>query len=946
MSGWLPADIENWLGKNVHRLDGPAQWAGTEPNAVRKPWEPAAVRMCMSASWPYEQASGNQSIPAVYKAVNSHEQFLCDRSYLPATPRDMRIFNQAGVPAFGIESRHPLRDFDVIGTSISYIVLLANWVKLLQQSGIPVRWRDREPGRWPMVMTGGQAYCNPEAMAPVVDCVWLGEAEDEPGNGGIGQVLQMIGMFKQEGAWDGDREGCYARLARAFNYLYFPRYVSVGYRDVERVDGPSKQVAGYSGLLSGQRMPFSKRHVRDLDAIAPLDDPPLLFTDPSMGSGDAEAQRGCPAWCTFCRLSWATKPARQHSAEYMTGFASALQSSMGSVEISPFGPDFPFVTNKNAVLKSLLENVTDKIDTVAQRVDDFISDDTYLMLQASGGATSVTLGLEGTSQRMRDLVGKATSEDEVREAVARGIRAGFRKFKLFMIVSLPGEDEHDLERIVALAEDLAALRSSLAAEKVTIQFSFTPLLYEAQTPFQWFSCWPVPDHALAGVIEKLRQLGILSKLGTKAAPAKTHFFQACQRASRDAGEAIVDVLEGLEQGSWGGVPRDMPELLEAALRAHGFSNGMADLFGERGYDDFLGWEFIDTGVSRDLLWQVYSRMRDFARHTRSEGYEEQFGANYHGQEWLVRCDEGCMGKSCGACSRRDLEIRRDYLKLADEDRRIRVTGLRKVDQSSVAMRVRARLHRPEEFRWADNSFARHVLRRAGYRVQASLGDGAPCVSKSLIRFASDAHSFRDWTCGMDYVEFGLTKKLVYGELGAFMLRMAGELRPWIVLDRYSVFHGSTSMRVSEGPSLWQLEVDDDPRVMGGKLSLWQAAAHVPLKLHSEGAYFAGYTDEVNGKDFVDDLWLVRDGSRLLLKMMARRRAGPYQVYSAVTGKPSWIEAGVHPAVCLDVLADVESGGVCQRCGNPMPVSLDGYAWDGDWCWRCADVMAGAAIGYH
>lgn len=913
--------------------------------------------MCMSASWPYEQASGNQSIPAVYKAVNLHEQFLCDRSYLPATPRDMRIFTKAGVPAFGIESRHQLRDFDVIGTSISYIVLLANWVKILQQSGIPVRWRDREPGRWPMVMTGGQAYCNPEAMAPVVDCVFLGEAEDEPGNGGIGQVLQMVGMFKQEGIWDADRVACYTKLAQHFNNLYFPRFVDVEYEErgpaQSRNDshlcdgGPAacKQVAGYSSHLSGMRMPFRKRHVRDLDAIAPLDDPPLLFTDPSMGSADLEAQRGCPAWCTFCRLSWATKPARQHSTEYLTGFASRLQANMGSVEISPFGPDFPFVTNKNAVLKSLLENVTDKIDTVAQRVDDFISDDTYLMLQATGGASSVTLGLEGTSQRMRDLVGKATSEDEVREAVARGIRAGFRKFKLFMIVSLPGEDEHDLERIVELARDLAELRSSLAAEKVTIQFSFTPLLYEAQTPFQWFSCWPVPDHALIGVIEELRQLGILSKLGTKAEPNKTHFFQACQRASRDAGEAIVDVLEGLEQGCWGGVPRDMIVRLEAALQAHGFSNGMADLFGERGYYDFLGWEFIDTGVSRDLLWQVYSRMRDFARHTRSQDYEEQFGGNYHGQEWLVRCDEGCMGRSCGACSRQDLEIRREYLKIADEDRRIRVTGIRKVDQSSVAMRVRARLRRPEEFRWADNSFARHVLRRAGYRAQASLGDGAPCVSKSLIRFASDAHSFRDWTCGVDYLEFGLTKRLTYGELGSFMLRLSGELKPWIELDRWSSFPGSTSMRSSEGPSLWQLEIDDDPGVLAGRLRSWESSSYVPLKLHSEGAYFAGYTEEVNGKDAVDDVWLARDGSRLLLRMMARRRAGPYQVYAAVAGKASWIEAGVHPAVCLDVLADVESGGVCQRCGSPMPTSLDGYAWDGDLCWRCADEMAGAVIRY-
>jgi radical SAM superfamily enzyme YgiQ (UPF0313 family) len=255
-------------------------------------------------------------------------------------------------------------------------------------------------------MIGGQAFCNPEVMAPVADCIFVGEAEDEPGNGGIGQVCQMIEMFKQEGSWNEDRVHCYERLARTFNYLYFPRFVDVLYTDV---DG-SKQVAGYASDLAGMRMPFRKRHIIDLDKISGLDDPPLLYVDPSLGSGDVEASRGCPAWCSFCRLTFAQKPFRQHGVMFMTDFAKRFRNNVGGVELSPFGPDFPMQTNKNALLKSLLEHVTDKIDTVAQRIDDFIGDDTYLLLQSAGKATSVTLGLEGVSQRMRDLVGKATSD--------------------------------------------------------------------------------------------------------------------------------------------------------------------------------------------------------------------------------------------------------------------------------------------------------------------------------------------------------------------------------------------------------------------------------------------------------------------------------------------------------------------------------------------------------
>lgn len=949
MTSWSPLDIGRFLDQEMYRLDGPAQWLGTEPNAVRKDWDTAAVRMCLAASWPYEQAAGNQSIPAVYKAVNLHERYLCDRAYLPATPRDMKIFTKAGVPAFGIESRHQLADFDVIGTSISYIVLLVNWVKLLQQSGIPVRWQDREPERWPMVMTGGQAYCNPEAMAPVADCVFLGEAEDEAGNGGIGQVLRMIEMFKDEGSWGEDRIGCYARLARTFNYLYFPRFVGLAYGDVGGVDGASQHVTGYSGVVEGMRLPLRKRHVRDLDKIEPLDDPPLLFTDPSMGSGDIEASRGCPAWCSFCRLTFAQKPFRQRSVEYMTSFGRQLQANVGGVELSPFGPDFPFQTNKNQLLRSLLEGVTDRIDSVAQRIDDFISDDTYLMLQTAGGATSVTLGLEGVSQRMRDLVGKATSESEVREAVTRGIRAGFRKFKLFMIVGLPGEDHDDIDRIVQMGRDLAAIRDSLAADKVIIQFSFTPLLYEAQTPFQWFSCWPVPDHALIGALEELRQLRILTKIGTKAEPNKVHFFQLCQRASRLAGEAIVDVLCELEQGCWGGVPRDMITRLESALKHRGFAGGMADLFGERGYTDMLGWEFIDTGISRDLLWSVYAQMREFAARTDGASYDAMFDGRYHGQEWLVRCDEACMGNSCGVCNRKDLELRRGYLQAAEADRLVRPTAVRKVDQSTVAIRIRARLTRPREFRWADNGFARHLLRRAGYRAQEALDGAAPCVSKTLIRFASDAHAWRDWTCGADYVEFGLTQRIrrLNGDEGKYMTILANELRPWVIMTRWTPYPAAVSMRSAEGYSLWQLEIDDDPALMRGRLADWDLSEYVPLNLHSEGAYFAGYSEEVNGKGLVDELWLARDRNRLLLKMLARRRAGPYQVYAALRGKASIIGATAHPAMCLDVFTGREDGTLdgtwCVRCAQLIPVSLDGREWDAEYCPRCADEVAGLVL---
>lgn len=280
---------------------------GDEPNAVRKPWQTASVRWCLVASWPYEQAAGNSSIPAVYKSVNDAGPYLADRFYLPATPRDLRLIERAELPIFGIESKQPLHAFDVVGTSISYPVLSMSFIKMLTMSGIPARWRDRDPNTNPMVIAGGLSYGAPEILAPVVDCWWLGEVEDEPRNPGIGDVCSRIAGFKHSGVWTRDRVACYESLAREFNFLYFPRFVQVhyGYEDRTHVGvgpRPSKQVTGYTSTVPGMRMPFVKRHVRDLDAVAPLDNPPLLYADPAMGAGDLEVGRGCPAWCSFCAL--------------------------------------------------------------------------------------------------------------------------------------------------------------------------------------------------------------------------------------------------------------------------------------------------------------------------------------------------------------------------------------------------------------------------------------------------------------------------------------------------------------------------------------------------------------------------------------------------------------------------------------------------------------------
>lgn len=1378
--GRTTAQIQSFLDDNMHRFDLGVQFLGSEPNAVRRDWDTATARWCLVASWPYEAAAGNQSIPAVYKSIHDADPtFLCDRFYLPATPGDMKLLEKNNIPVFGIESKHQLTDFDVVATSISYPVLSMSFVKMLTMSGINARWKQRDPNTTPMIMVGGLSYGAPEVLAPVVDCWFLGECEDEPGNPGIGAVTARIAAFKRLGLWTTDRLACYSDLAREFNFLYFPRFVDVtyDYEDRQHVGvgpRPSKQVIGYTSNLDGMRLPLRKRHVKNLDAIPPLDNPPLLYSDPAMGcltsenvvltgdgprrvgqlwldqkqgpvpvqvaaeadklnhvhafvdtgprsvvtvtlesghriratpdhlvqvvtgelvnvqgkrsrkaplnagefdqtrdrhatlddlprqwveaskladgpyhvpvhygqnhwsscqvaldtnfvprdvpggfearivrlpdvldedvarflgyfgtdgrhhenlaigfssddaqpelreryvdllerlfglpvtvkkvsantatvtvasvavqwwleanfviedletrrgqvpeaifrsprsvvaaylsavfdadgdvsiayegtprqirrspriastreqfaqdatvllnnigvpttihaetapgrakmrsgpanvvtcfrvglrsatdadfgwlvpweptkakrleawlkdrkmapgfrnglafsrvksvqdvaekkwcwdlqvpgdrrfvcngmvvhnSGDLEVARSCPAWCSFCALAWRSKPYRQRSVDYVVKYAKKLQDNLGSTRMAPFSPDLPMHTQRRRLITELLEKVSDEVDAASMRVDDFIADDTFILLQVHGGMDAVTLGVEGNSQRMRDLVGKGTADADVHEALTRGIRAGVRKFKLFMISNLPGEDEGDVYRILKLAKDLADIRESMNQPTVRIQFSWTPLMIEANTPFQWFAPQPA-SRVLGDVWEEFRDLKIDFKLGAKGEQNKLAFFQLCQRASREVGEALLDAMLEVDQACWGGVPRTFKDLIETKLHDHGFHNGYADCFDERFKNDMFGWEFIDQGISSELLWQTYVQMREFVEQTDSHTYDMNFDSAYHGAEWVARCDEKCQGKTCGVCDHTDLKYRNNYIRAAQTDIDVDLSTVKSVDQHSQTIRIRAKISKPASLRFVGNDHWRFLFRRACFRAQTTL-DLPYGVSKRSIRFASDEVKYRDWTAGVDYVEFAMTRHMTDHQIRAYLdqvdVHLEGRMR----------IHGWTrhpadavSIRTDVDLTLFDVELDADPDLVTQRLRWWRQTPHIPMRLKIEGGYFAPNSEQVNARDYVDDIWAVQAQHSLHVRALVRGRPNPYNIVAALMGKPSWLPYARYAATRMDSFIAIDRTQqdflrpVCQRCGLGIPINLLDQPFEPSHCPHCFDIVYDIAV---
>jgi radical SAM superfamily enzyme YgiQ (UPF0313 family) len=950
MTGRSPESIARWLELNLYKFDGPGQMLGTEPNAVRRPWDSAQVRWLLAASWDYSQAAGNMAIPALYDAIHKAETpCLADRWYLPATPRDMDLLTRAQVPAFGIESRRQLADFDVVGTSISYSVLFMNLAKHLAMSGVPLRWKDRtaRAGDYPMVMAGGLSYAAPEFMAPVVDVIWLGEAEDEPGNPGIAAVCARIAEFKESGDWGPCRLWCYERLAGEFPFLYFPRYMLVDYKYQDRgLPELTKMVSGYRSAVPALGTSFRARRVADLSKADLMTSAPVLFSDPGMGSGDVEVARGCDCWCVFCALSWRNKPYRQEPVSRSVSRAKAWRGNMGSVDIALVAPDPPVHTEKKRLIAELLENVTDRVDASSMRIDDYIGDGDFALLLNVAGTKSVTLGLEAGSPRMRDLAGKGTSDDDVARAVTQAIRTGIRKVKLYMITNWPGEERADVMRVVALGKRLADIRDSFgeAASGVQIIMSWTPLLIEAQTPLQWFAVTP-PDYMLADAFRELMSSHrIWVQVGSKASPPKIAFFQACQRASRDAGEAITDVIEAYGTASWGGFPKDMRERLDEALVRHGFRNGLADIFGERFEADLLGWEHIDTGVKRSLMWRAYRDMVDFLEGTSPEAYDENYeGSALGGNEWVPRCGQQCSGAECGACDREDLELRREYVRAVDRD--LAAEPVQSVDHSTVALKVRLRVDRPEESRFITNESLEYIIRRAAFRAADEV-PGFPAIAARSVRLASGGTGYRERSAGTDYAEFGLTRQAASDDIAEFLAGLAlhlgreGEV-PWLRWTGEWRVLPAAARLPARPPSLWELEVADTAEALARRLRWWDEAEQVPVLIRAESFYAGATSEHGDAKEHVGDLWVTRDGHRVLLRMILTGRLGPYQAYAALTGKASWIEAARFTARRLEFFG----GGswLCSGCGTPVPSNLLDVPWSGELCPRCADQSAGRVV---
>lgn len=442
----------------------PARYLGNELGAVHKPWEGTTVRWALTYPEVYEVGASNLGHIILYSILNAQPRQLCDRAYLPAPDLAAKL-RATQTPLFAVESRRSLTDFDILGFSLSYELGATNILEMLDLAGIPLTWRERAGGSYPLIFAGGQtATSNPEPYADFFDFIALGDGEE---------LLPEIGLVLEEGkAAALNHEDLLLDLAQIPG-VYVPRFYDMaedGSVHPNRSDVPTR-------ILRRVANPIPAYSIGLVPYVETVHDRLTI-----------EIRRGCTRGCRFCQPGMLTRPARDVEPQQVV---EAIEQGMRATGYSEFSllslscSDYLALPAVGMEIRNRLKDENISLSLPSQRVDRFDEDIANII----GGTRQmgITFAPEAGTQRMRDIVNKGLTNEELLRGVRTACEQGWTKIKLYFMIGLPGETDVD---VLGIAETIQWLRrecSSRDRKRLDFNITISNFTPKPHTPFQWHS---------------------------------------------------------------------------------------------------------------------------------------------------------------------------------------------------------------------------------------------------------------------------------------------------------------------------------------------------------------------------------------------------------------------------------------------------------------------------